>query len=219
MITLVLFLIYCAVHLHHLSASSEKNFHFCTDISRKLPLTRYSCFSVDRHELCYCNWFFCLVTWCTILLIEKHHLKINRFCSPFIQVGFISIALSILIYLHAHRFVGRTWFIGCGLFSLKVGDHGDVMNWIWVLALLRLVFSTQGLLMLLIHYVAQTQLFRRQNIYLIVYSWNNIHQCLKKKRKRKKRGKRERKETNKIEVPCCALIVLSRATWLLCLSS
>lgn len=39
---------------------------------------------------------------------------------------------------NAHRFVGKTWSTGCGLFSQNTGDHGDVMIWNWVLPLLQL---------------------------------------------------------------------------------
>lgn len=50
--------------------------------------------------------------------------------------------LHFLIILISYRSAGRMLFIGCGPFSQKIGDHGEMMSCILVHVLLLLVFPT-----------------------------------------------------------------------------
>lgn len=63
-------------------------------------------------------------------------------CSNFIF--FLEQAASIFFptILFPCRFAGRMLFIGCGPFSQKIGDHGEMKTYIWVhVPLLLVVFS------------------------------------------------------------------------------
>lgn len=55
---------------------------------------------------------------------------------------FVIFFLHFLIILISYRSAGRMLFIGCGPFSQKIGDHGEMMSCILVHVLLLLVFPT-----------------------------------------------------------------------------
>jgi hypothetical protein len=106
-------LIYCVVHLQHLKDSFKENFLFCINILLTLLPVRYL-FSL------YALMFFV----CKITVFSDSVYKDTNFWT----------------ILFPCRFAGRMWFIGCGPFSQKIGDRGEMTTYIWVHVPLLLVF-------------------------------------------------------------------------------
>lgn len=102
-----LFWIYCAVLLHHLSASLEKKNLFYIDIFRKPPLTRYSYFLVEILDLCHCKCYF----------PQLRDLQFILFCSSLIHIGLTSIIFILTYYILPYTQV--CW--------------KDVIHWMWPL--------------------------------------------------------------------------------------
>lgn len=133
--------------IFHLLCSAPASFE--RQFQRELPLLyRYLteapsgkvflqllCSNVFCLERCY-KWF-CLFSFfymCFPFIKEKPLCKIKTNFFPTI--------------LFPYRFAGRMWLIGCGLFSQKIGDHGEMTTYIWVHVHLLLVFP-----IIFLHYV------------------------------------------------------------------